>query len=131
MENSSDRITIEILRQSVAKETSTDLSKVQLDQFEVDRGSAIGDNFSSDIKLVTGRAHVDGKVREFDYIVKVKPVDKVREDLFKDVCYLSDCHDHYFCTFYICRLLSSTVNVYFTTNWRKICKILESKPGCP
>ena len=83
--DSGERVTAKILKKSIAVDKNVDESKVTVDSFDFARGSNLGDNFASDIKSIAVKAHVDGKPMDLNYIAKVKPTDKMREQMLGEV----------------------------------------------
>ena len=100
--DSGDRVTVEILKKSIAVDKDVEESKVIVDSFDFTRGSGVCDNFASDIKSIVVKAQVDGKPADLNYIAKVKPTDKMRMDLLGEVNYnqsmlrlLRACSEHF------------------------------------
>ena len=87
MEGRQHRLSEPILRSSLAKEFEVGEDEVEVKGFEVSAGTAKGDNFATEMKLVRVEAVVGGKEVKKNYMVKTMPMSEFREKMLKAVRY--------------------------------------------
>ena len=70
---------------AISNQLKYDVSAVNLERFETSSGAKAATNLACDIVRIKAFAEVENANHELDYIVKLKPVDKGRTEMLREV----------------------------------------------